>query len=107
MRKLHTLLATLSLLTSLGANWYISPNVAPGNGTGTEVDPWSINVLAMSPPSPSIKAGDTIYLRSGIYAHPKLQIRTSNVTISSAPGEWAKIDLYSPSVDAPFIEFLS
>ncbi len=99
-RSLLTLLAATSLCH--GSNWYVATNAS---GNGSIASPWSLqNAITNS----SIKPGDTVWLRNGVY-FPTATFPTWNVTIlgwmpklngtpnnlirlSSYSNEWAAID---------------
>lgn len=65
--------------------YYASPS-GSANGAGTAASPWSLT-KAMA----TIKAGDTLYLRSGEYIAPATgwQFTNGGVTITNYPGERA------------------
>ncbi|MCL1794692.1 MAG: right-handed parallel beta-helix repeat-containing protein [Oscillospiraceae bacterium] len=77
---------------------FVSPNGDDAAATGSYDMPYkSINAaLAVARP------GDTVILRGGVYREGvNVRIRTPNITIKSAKGEWAVIDLtkYDPGSD--------
>ena len=77
---------------------YVSPTGNDRTATGSIDAPYkSINVAL-----DSIEPGDTVLLRGGTYREgSNVRVRTPNITITSAPGEWAVIDLttYDPGND--------
>jgi len=77
---------------------YVSPDGNDSTATGSADAPYkSINAaLAVAEP------GDTIILRGGTYREGEnVRVRTPNITIKSAEGEWAVIDLttFNPGCD--------
>jgi len=73
---------------------YVSPAGNDATATGTKDKPYkSINTALAAAPS-----GSTIILRSGTYREGRdVRVRKSNITIKSAKGEWAVIDLTNPN----------
>ena len=71
---------------------YVAPNGSDATETGSADAPYrSINAALAS-----AQSGDTIVLRDGIYREGmSVRVRESNITIKSAKGEWAIIDLTS------------
>ncbi len=55
-------------------------------GTGSAAQPWRTATRAVNAAQP----GDVVLLHSGVYCE-EVRIRTPDVTLSSAPGEWAMI----------------
>jgi len=69
---------------------YVSPNGNDSTANGTIEAPYKSINTALATAEP----GDTIILRSGIYREGiNVRIRTPDITIKSAKGEWAVIDL--------------
>jgi hypothetical protein len=77
---------------------YVSPGGSDASATGTADAPFfSINAALAS-----AQPGDTILLRGGTYREGvNVRVRIPNITIRSAPGEWAVIDLteHEPGAD--------
>jgi len=83
---------------------YVSPQGSDNTADGSRDRPYrSINTaLAIADP------GDTIVLRGGLYKEGRdVRIHTSNITIKSARGEWAVIDLtdLAPGDESSAVEF--
>lgn len=103
MIRYYLLLLLTVTTTAQGADWYVS-TVTKEGANGTIENPWKIEQAFGSDlvypaqqydktkPPQTIKEGDTIYLRGGVY-QTVLDCQLSGVTICSYPGEWAKIDL--------------
>ena len=75
---------------------YVSPTGNDATGTGTIDNPYKSINFALGKASP----GATIILRGGTYregASTEVRVRQPNITIKSAKGEWAHIDLPFPS----------
>ncbi len=99
-RCLLSLLAASSICR--GSNWYVSPS---GSGNGSLASPWSLQTAITSS---SVKPGDTVWLRSGVYTPtatfpsyennvqgwaPSVSGSAGNsITYSSYSNEWAAID---------------
>ena len=74
---------------------YVSPKGNDSTATGSKDAPYASINKALA----AAKAGDTIILREGTYREEvETRIRKPNITIRSAKGEWAIIDLttYKP-----------
>ncbi|MDR2971838.1 MAG: fibronectin type III domain-containing protein [Bacteroidales bacterium] len=74
---------------------YVSPNGNDTTATGSVNAPYKSINTALAAASP----GATVILRSGTYREGRdVRVRKSNITIKSAKGEWAIIDLttYNP-----------
>lgn len=92
------------------AVYYASPSGLPSNA-GTIGSPWNLRVALCGGRGDSIwcggnrppvmAAGDTLYLRGGVYAgifDSRLRgMPGTFITVQSAPGEWAIIDGYATS----------
>ena len=75
---------------------YVSPSGNDATADGTMGKPYKSINTALNNASP----GATIILRSGLYregAATEVRVRQPNITIKSAKGEWAHIDLPFPS----------
>ena len=69
---------------------YVSPTGSDNGATGAKDKPYKSINTALAAAQP----GATIILRGGTYAEGRdVRIRTSNITMKSAKGEWAVIDL--------------
>ena len=69
---------------------YVSPSGNDSSATGSITAPYKSINAALAAASP----GDTIILRSGTYTEGiNVRVRIPNITIKSAKGEWAVIDL--------------
>jgi len=69
---------------------YVSPEGNDGTATGTRDKPYRSINAALAEANP----GDTVILRGGTYREGEnVRIRKPNITIKSAEGEWAVIDL--------------
>lgn len=104
------MLALVSVLLSLGADWYVAPDGKPHpSGFGTIDSPWDLSTAVgsgrLAAPT-AVKSGDTIWMRGGTYQVANLQVKASGITIKSYPGEWARWDAYSDTVSHPYVEFL-
>lgn len=100
--SLNVILLTLCAC-SHAADWYVSTN---GSGSGSILSPWPLQTALTN--SSSVNAGDTIWLRGGVYFPPSTNAYSNNdpawlqafvagttnncITIRSYPGEWAVID---------------
>lgn len=85
------------LAISSAADFYVDPQ-AKATGKGTVAEPWQLATALAHPPS--LKPGDTIYLREGTYPAPDRLLLYSKlngaagkpVTVRPYPGEHAAID---------------
>ena len=69
---------------------YVSPTGNDATANGSKDRPYKSIIAALNAAQP----GGTIVLRSGTYyEYNMIRIRKPNITIKSAKGEWAKIDL--------------
>ena len=76
---------------------YVAPTGNDATATGTIDRPYKSINAALS----AVKPGDTIILRGGTYREGiNVRVRTPDITIRSAKGEWAVIDLTSPNPGA-------
>ncbi|MCL1895042.1 MAG: right-handed parallel beta-helix repeat-containing protein [Clostridiales bacterium] len=76
---------------------YVSPDGNDASATGSIDAPYKSINAALADAQP----GDTIILRSGVYREGiNVRVRIPNITIKSAKGEWAVIDLTSPGPGA-------
>jgi hypothetical protein len=80
---------------ALGRSFFAAPDGRP-DGNGKRKRPWDLGT-ALSQPS-KVRPGDTIYLRGGTYTGKYVSTLVGApdgpITVSSFPGEWAKIDGY-------------
>ena len=77
---------------------YVSPDGNDAAATGSVDKPYKSVNSALA----AAKSGDTIILREGVYREGvNVRIRTPNITVKSAKGEWAVIDLtaHDPGAD--------
>jgi|GEM_PF-7132428 len=95
---------TLIVATAKGqTDWIVSPTAVPGTGTGTFLNPWTLEEALYN--NTSIAPGDTVLLRDGAYELPSTDPRynigyTSTlagteadpITVRSYDGEWAVIN---------------
>ena len=76
---------------------YVSPDGNDASATGSIDAPYKSINAALDAAQP----GDTLILRGGIYQERmNVRVRTPNITIKSASGEWAVIDLTVYNNDA-------
>lgn len=100
MKSLKIYLVLALLLVSVvsakaaGKVFFVAPNGLPTN-SGSQASPWDLQTALNHRPS-IVSAGDTIYLRGGIYKGMFTSFLVgapgSPITVRSLPGEWAVID---------------
>lgn len=100
MKSIKICLVLALLLTSVfsahaaGKVFFAAPNGSPTNN-GSQASPWDLQT-ALANRSRQVTAGDTIYLRGGVYKGTFISTLVgapgSPITVRSLPGEWAIID---------------
>lgn len=88
------LLTSMFSANAAGKVFFAAPNGLPTNN-GSQSSPWDLQT-AIANRSGVVTAGDTIYLRGGVYKGVFISTLVgapgSPITVRSMPGEWAVID---------------
>lgn len=91
---LAVILTCMFSAQAAGKVFFAAPNGLPTNN-GSQASPWDLQTALTHRPN-IVTAGDTIYLRGGVYRGTYLSTLTgapgSPITVRSLPGEWAIID---------------
>jgi len=94
-RFLGTFFVFALAIAARGAEFYVAPN-GSSSGDGSLARPWNLSTGLGQPAS--VRPGDTIWLRGGVYATGNIMVglrgtAAAPITVAQYPGERATIDI--------------